>query len=44
MPHAGKCSDEQEAVYQEIAKLIKAAKDSKFVCANGRSNFGLPHG
>ena len=27
MPHAGKCADEQEAVYQEIAKLIKVAKD-----------------
>ena len=23
MPHAGKCSDEQEVVYTEIIKLIK---------------------
>ena len=31
MPHAGKCSDEQEAVYQEITKLMKTAKKNKRV-------------
>ena len=29
MPHAGKCSDEQEAVYHEITKLMKTAKENK---------------
>ena len=31
MPHAGKCSDEQETVYQEITKLMKTAKKNKRV-------------
>ena len=31
MPHAGKCCDEQEAVYQEITKLMKTAKKNKRV-------------
>ena len=29
MPHAGKCSEEQEAVYHEITKLMKTATDNK---------------
>ena len=31
MPHAGKCSGEQEIVYTEISKLIKNAKKNKRV-------------
>ena len=31
MPHAGKCSDEQERLYIELSKLIKKAKKNKRV-------------
>ena len=36
MPHAGKCSDEQEIVYTEITKLIKNAKKNNTVVVLAR--------
>ena len=39
MPHASKCSDEQESVYTELSKLIKkATKDKRVVVLAGDFN------